>query len=295
MWSATWPIDLPANTSGCALASSTVSGSSGQPGVRAVAGLLEERGPAIPAVGQEPGGRGRIPRACARSRWRARSGRARAARVVIVRTLGAVGRRRPPRPTGTVRHGAAGTFVGDDIERLGTDHRTRAARPRRSATRRFAEGDVVENCPTVQVADADVRGRLRDYVFASVEDGDVVSRSATGCSTTTRRSRTSSTSRTSRARSRSWRSARSGPATSSPSTTARSDGRRAGRAGLSYAWAGRSPAARSRPLLNHPAPFYDTRASAWSRLEPPAGGRLAAQRGQLVDALEQRAADRRVA
>jgi hypothetical protein len=42
------------------------------------------------------------------------------------------------------------------------------------ATRRFAVGDVVENCPTVQVPDADVRGRLRDYVFASVEDGAVV-------------------------------------------------------------------------------------------------------------------------
>jgi hypothetical protein len=34
-WSATWPIDLPANTSGWAAASSTVSGSSGQPGVNA--------------------------------------------------------------------------------------------------------------------------------------------------------------------------------------------------------------------------------------------------------------------
>ena len=31
-WSATSPIDFPANTSGCSLASSTVSGSSGQPG-----------------------------------------------------------------------------------------------------------------------------------------------------------------------------------------------------------------------------------------------------------------------
>ena len=34
-WSATWPIDLPASTSGCSLACSTVSGSSGQPGVSA--------------------------------------------------------------------------------------------------------------------------------------------------------------------------------------------------------------------------------------------------------------------
>ena len=34
-WSAIWPIDLPANTSGCSAASSTVSGSSGQPGLSA--------------------------------------------------------------------------------------------------------------------------------------------------------------------------------------------------------------------------------------------------------------------
>ena len=35
-WSATWPTLLPAKTSGSALASSTVSGSSGQPGVSGV-------------------------------------------------------------------------------------------------------------------------------------------------------------------------------------------------------------------------------------------------------------------
>ena len=35
-WSATWPTVLPAKTSGCSLASSTVSGSSGQPGETAV-------------------------------------------------------------------------------------------------------------------------------------------------------------------------------------------------------------------------------------------------------------------
>jgi murein DD-endopeptidase MepM/ murein hydrolase activator NlpD len=34
-WSATCPTDLPVNTSGCAVASATVSGSSGHPGVRA--------------------------------------------------------------------------------------------------------------------------------------------------------------------------------------------------------------------------------------------------------------------
>jgi uncharacterized protein len=42
------------------------------------------------------------------------------------------------------------------------------------ATRRFAKGEVVEVCPTVEVADADVTGRLNDYVFTSLRDGDVV-------------------------------------------------------------------------------------------------------------------------
>jgi hypothetical protein len=42
------------------------------------------------------------------------------------------------------------------------------------ATRRFAEGDVVETCPTVQVPDSDVTGVLRDYVFTSVKQRDVV-------------------------------------------------------------------------------------------------------------------------
>jgi hypothetical protein len=42
------------------------------------------------------------------------------------------------------------------------------------AARRFTEGDVVETCPTVQVPDSEVTGGLRDYVFASVEQGDVV-------------------------------------------------------------------------------------------------------------------------
>jgi hypothetical protein len=43
------------------------------------------------------------------------------------------------------------------------------------ATRRFAEGEVVETCPTVEVADGDVSGRLNDYVFSSAtDDGDVV-------------------------------------------------------------------------------------------------------------------------
>jgi hypothetical protein len=42
------------------------------------------------------------------------------------------------------------------------------------ATRRFAEGEVVETCPTVEVADGDVTGRLGDYVFTSVKQGDVL-------------------------------------------------------------------------------------------------------------------------
>jgi SET domain-containing protein len=42
------------------------------------------------------------------------------------------------------------------------------------ATRAFAKGEVIENCPTVEVADDDVTGRLNDYVFTSVTDGDVL-------------------------------------------------------------------------------------------------------------------------
>lgn len=42
------------------------------------------------------------------------------------------------------------------------------------ATRRFAEDEVIETCPTVEVADADVTGRLNDYVFTSIRDGDVL-------------------------------------------------------------------------------------------------------------------------
>jgi uncharacterized protein len=42
------------------------------------------------------------------------------------------------------------------------------------ATRRFRKGDVVERCPTIEVADDDVSGRLGDYVFTSVKEGDVL-------------------------------------------------------------------------------------------------------------------------
>jgi uncharacterized protein len=42
------------------------------------------------------------------------------------------------------------------------------------ATRRYKPGDVVEVCPTVQAADADISGSLRSYVFSSVKDRDVV-------------------------------------------------------------------------------------------------------------------------
>ena len=42
------------------------------------------------------------------------------------------------------------------------------------ATRRFVKGQLVENCPTVEVPDADVTGRLDDYVYSSVNDGDVL-------------------------------------------------------------------------------------------------------------------------
>jgi SET domain-containing protein len=42
------------------------------------------------------------------------------------------------------------------------------------ATRRYVKGQLVENCPTVEVADSDVTGRLDDYVYTSVKDGDVL-------------------------------------------------------------------------------------------------------------------------
>ena len=67
------------------------------------------------------------------------------------------------------------------------------------ATRAFAKGEVVESCPTVELADADVTGRLNDYVFSSVNEGESCSCSASACSSTIRRSRTWSTCRTSRA------------------------------------------------------------------------------------------------
>jgi uncharacterized protein len=42
------------------------------------------------------------------------------------------------------------------------------------ATRRFAKGEVVETCHTVEVGDDDATGRLNDYVFTSVTEGDVL-------------------------------------------------------------------------------------------------------------------------
>jgi uncharacterized protein len=42
------------------------------------------------------------------------------------------------------------------------------------ATRRIPAGGLVERCPTLELPDADVSGLLRDYVFSSVNDGNVV-------------------------------------------------------------------------------------------------------------------------
>ena len=42
------------------------------------------------------------------------------------------------------------------------------------ATRRFDEGEIIETCPTVELADGEVTGRLNDYVFTSICDGDVL-------------------------------------------------------------------------------------------------------------------------
>jgi hypothetical protein len=42
------------------------------------------------------------------------------------------------------------------------------------ATRRFAKGELVERCPTVELPRSEVTGRLNDYVYSSVNDGDVL-------------------------------------------------------------------------------------------------------------------------
>ena len=42
------------------------------------------------------------------------------------------------------------------------------------ATRRFVKGELVESCPTVEVPDSEVTGRLGDYVYLSVRNRDVL-------------------------------------------------------------------------------------------------------------------------
>jgi len=42
------------------------------------------------------------------------------------------------------------------------------------ATRAFAEGDVVEHCPVIELPGPEVVGRLSDYVFKSTEGDDEV-------------------------------------------------------------------------------------------------------------------------
>ena len=42
------------------------------------------------------------------------------------------------------------------------------------ATRGFAKGDLIETCPTVELPDGEVTGRLGDYVYSSIKDGDVL-------------------------------------------------------------------------------------------------------------------------
>jgi SET domain-containing protein len=42
------------------------------------------------------------------------------------------------------------------------------------ATRAFAAQETIEVCPTLEVADSDVSGRLGDYVFNSADDEEVV-------------------------------------------------------------------------------------------------------------------------
>ncbi len=63
------------------------------------------------------------------------------------------------------------------------------------ATQPIAAGEIVEICPTLEVADDAASGRLRDYVFSSNDDdGIAVLPLGYGRSTTTRRMPTSSTS-----------------------------------------------------------------------------------------------------
>jgi uncharacterized protein len=42
------------------------------------------------------------------------------------------------------------------------------------AKRRFVKGELIESCPTVELPDAEVTGRMGDYVYTSVKDGDVL-------------------------------------------------------------------------------------------------------------------------
>jgi uncharacterized protein len=42
------------------------------------------------------------------------------------------------------------------------------------ATRAYAEGEAVEDCPTLELPDAEVVGNLADYVFNSGTDGEVL-------------------------------------------------------------------------------------------------------------------------
>ena len=78
-WSATWPIDLRAKTSGFSFASATVSGSSGQPGVRAAKpASSKSAAQRLPAATAAARGRGRRRRECVRRRSRARPARPRA-------------------------------------------------------------------------------------------------------------------------------------------------------------------------------------------------------------------------
>ena len=59
---------------------------------------------------------------------------------------------------------------------MGWDIEVRPSRHGRGvfATRSFAEGELVERCPTLELPRSDVTGLLRDYSFASINDGNDV-------------------------------------------------------------------------------------------------------------------------
>ena len=148
---------LSAKTSGCAFASSTVSGSSGQPGrQRRVAGLLEDARPSGPSCSAAARARGRRRPASAPTRSPARPARPRDRQERHLSSFGVAGsltlpsRREGRQPRGQVLEPGQGVLPGARPD----EGRPRALLPRRRA---------VSAPPRPQPADADapLPGRRR--------------------------------------------------------------------------------------------------------------------------------------